>query len=83
MAQATLPASPSPEFPQVLDLAINRIILRVDRVLSPVLDICQYEYPETRPGACNGFPCAANATVFDLSEERELCAKHFREVNRG
>jgi hypothetical protein len=45
--------------------------------------LCQYEYPETRPGACNGFPCAAKATIFDLSEEREFCVKHFRGVSRG
>ena len=83
MSQATLPASPSPEFPQVLDLAIQRIILRVDRVLSPVLEICQYEHPETFSGACDGFPCANTATIFSLSDEREYCAKHFRGVNRA
>jgi hypothetical protein len=83
MAQPTLPASPSPEFPQVLDLAIQRIILRVDRVLSPVLDLCQYEHPETFSGACDGFPCANTATIFSLSDEREYCARHFQVVALG
>ena len=70
MSQATLPASPSSEFPQVLDLAIQ-------------LGICQYEHPETFSGACDGFPCANTATIFSLSDEREYCAKHFLGVNRG
>ena len=83
MAQATLAVLHSPEFPQVLNSAINRIVLRVDRVLSPSLGICQYEYPETFSGACNGFPCANTATIFSLSDEREYCARHFQGVSRG
>jgi hypothetical protein len=47
------------------------------------LDSCQYEHPETVSGACNGLPCGATATVFNLADEREYCAGHFREVSRG
>ena len=83
MSQATLAVLHSPEIPQVLDLAIQRIILRVDRVLSPVLEVCQYEHPETFSGACDGFPCANTATIFSLSDEREYCARHFQVVALG
>lgn len=87
MSQSTLAVLAHPEFPQIYAAAIDEAIACVDRVLlrykRPQLDLCQYETPETSAGACDGLPCHAAATVFDLADEHEYCGKHFREVNRG
>ncbi|HEY1800066.1 MAG TPA: hypothetical protein VGG46_03945 [Terriglobales bacterium] len=87
MVSHTVAVIHHPEFPQVYSAAIDDAIACVDRVLlahsALQLGSCQYEYPETVSGACNGELCAARATVFDLSEEMEYCGKHFREVSRG
>ena len=86
MADSTLAVLPHPEFPQVFPGVIDRYIEQVDRVLlaykRPVLDCCSFETPETSPGACNGLPCVAQATVFSLVDEQEYCLRHFREVSR-
>lgn len=87
MAHSTLSVLHSPEFPQVYAAAIDDAIRAVDRVLlahnTLLLGKCQYEYPETSPGACNGLPCAETGTVFDQENELEYCVGHFREVSRG
>lgn len=35
--------------------------------------ICEYEYPETRKGVCDGVACEAAAVVFHLASERFVC----------
>ena len=88
MAHSTLAALSHPEFPQLdaldgmetMQQIVDRVLLAYKR---PVLDLCQYETPETSPGACNGLPCAAKATVFDQETESEYCLRHFMEVSRG
>jgi len=46
------------EFPQVFAAAIDREIVRLSRLLElGQLSTCTYESPETRPGACDGWPC--------------------------
>jgi hypothetical protein len=39
---------------------------------------CEYEYPESSRGACDGGqPCIHSATVHDPESDRNLCGKHF------
>jgi hypothetical protein len=83
MAQSTLPVLSSPDFPQVLAQAIDRIVNRVIEALAEAhLSCCAYESPESSAGACDSMPCIQKATIFHLESERELCADHFRAVNR-
>jgi len=66
-----------------LELAISRAIRLNQQAAKPVLLQCQYEYPESRWGACDGMPCGEEATVYDQESEMEFCLAHFEEVRRG
>lgn len=84
MAASDLTVLRSPDFPQVLASAIDRVINRViEAVAESNLACCSYESGESRMGACDSVPCIQKATVFHLESERELCADHFRVVSRG
>jgi hypothetical protein len=73
---ATLSILSSPNFPQVLDSAIDHALFRaVERIFAQ--PTCIYESPESSVGACDGgFPC------FEKATHGEYCLKHFREVSR-
>lgn len=79
MAHSTLAVLAHPDFPQVLRAAIDRA---VDRII-PSLGYCSYESAEPRWGACDGLPCKQKAVIHHLELQRDLCAKHFLEANRG
>jgi len=87
MAAHDLTVLSHPNFPQVLDAAIDHALGRmVERVLArhmPELGCCQYESPESYGGACDSEPCRALATVHHLASEQEFCLAHFLEVSRG
>lgn len=83
MAQHTLAALATQEFPQIFAAAMDRQVALFDRVLTIAmakqnLTTCHYETPESRPGACDGgVPCRSLATVHELASEMEFCAAHF------
>jgi hypothetical protein len=54
-----------------------------EAVAALLLTTCSWESAESTYGACDGVPCRSQATVYDTQTERDYCAKHFREVNRG
>lgn len=88
MAHSTLAVLSSPDFPQLLRLAIDRAFDReISRVIETHdeahLDCCAWESGETRPGACDSIPCIQKATVHHLLTEQEYCLEHFRTVSRG
>jgi len=84
VAHPILVASPSKDFHTVYDAIFVRFVAEVSRFYEErSLDFCAFEYPESFPGACDGQPCCAKGTVHDIAGERELCAKHFAELNRG
>jgi hypothetical protein len=39
---------------------------------------CNWEYPESTPGACDAESCGNLSNVIDLKSGREFCSKHFR-----
>jgi len=79
MAHATLPVISHPEFPQVFDGVLDRLIQAADRACAgaskPALDTCQFED--------EGWPCYHPAVVHHLASEQEFCRFHFRKVCRG
>jgi hypothetical protein len=78
---STLAVLSSPDFPQLLRLAIDRAVTRViSQQDESHLDCCSYESPESRYGACDSEPCCDLATVHHLQSERDFCAKHFRQL---
>jgi|HubBroStandDraft_2_1064218.scaffolds.fasta_scaffold220214_1 hypothetical protein len=77
MAAQHLTALASPEFPQVLNDSVERIIDVVDHVLAAnslnyLLGPCDFEdqYGD----------CRQRATVHHLESEKEYCCDHFRKV---
>lgn len=73
MAASDLTVLRSPDFPQVLKDAIDRAVSRIaDR---PELGRCDFED--------EFFDCRKPATVHNLIDDMEYCARHFREVLRG
>jgi hypothetical protein len=84
MAHSTLAVLSSPDFPQVLRLAIDRAVNRViEQQDESHLDCCSWESGESRPGACDSIPCIDKATVHHLASEQEYCLRHFEGVSRG
>lgn len=60
---------------------IAGLIRVVDTALEPVtLGRCEFVFDESC-GPAAGLSCRETATIFDLSEEREYCARHFQGVN--
>ena len=83
MAAPNLSVLRSPDFPQILRLAIDRAVTRVLAVADESqLACCSYESPESRYGACDGLPCIQKATVHSLKFEQDYCLDHFRAVRR-
>ena len=79
MAAQHLTALSSPEFPQVLNDTVERIIDVVDHVLAAnslnyLLGPCDFEDQYS--------DCRDRATVHHLASEHEFCERHFVVVNR-
>ncbi len=81
MAHSTLAVVYPSDFPQVFASAINHQIALVDALLKPSqFPCCDFEYPESTPGAGNGYPCISKSTVHHLASGLDYCAKHYPEV---
>ena len=82
MAGRTVPL-PFPTFPQPI-VDIDRLGQLINRANArSLLTTCSYESPESTYGACDGLPCGAKATVYEIQTDQEYCVKHFQEVTRG
>ena len=78
MATQNSTLSSPPAFPQVFTPAIAQAFAQsIDRLISRIQkgfpSTCEYDH----------YLCGAESVVSDLESERNYCAKHFREVNRG
>jgi hypothetical protein len=63
----------SPGFQQLLDQCLDQQIRLVEQVVREShLQCCEFD---------DEFGCGAIATVGELDSERELCVRHFRQVN--
>jgi hypothetical protein len=79
MAAPNLPSLPLAGFAQLIPALASREIQHVNRILG----LCEYEFPESSYGRCDGFPCQEPAVIHHLESEHEYCLSHFREVDRG
>jgi hypothetical protein len=80
MAAQHLTFVPLAEFPQVQELALDRTIAELDRLVSRTfakvhLTRCHFE-----DQYCD---CREVGVVHHIASERDLCLTHFKAVNRG
>jgi hypothetical protein len=81
MSSETLPVFSHPDFPQVFTQAISHQSGRL--FPRPTLaQLCDYEFPESREGACDGRPCYHLATHV-CANGLVSCDGHDAEVSCG
>lgn len=78
MAHQTVPALPTPRFPQ--QPYTGEMISSLDRLVARTIARAELRCCDFSDEHCD---CREKATVHHLASEQEYCLDHFQEVDRG